>query len=176
MWQVTQSVQSPGGYGWSDTLMNGLGRNETRQNLRERRLWMRDTIFLGKKRGSFWTKKNNYCLLISLLSYTFLLSSFWVGSYSYYDTVCWLRWRWLKTVYINGFLMINDRDLFSYDVVYFNSSSNQPLQPVFRLDMYWSNLYWYHIDSKIYQHSVPYVSISFGIELYTIRMFVWFDK
>jgi hypothetical protein len=72
--------------------------------------------------------------------------------------------------------MINDRDLFSYDVVYFNSSSNQALHPVFRLDMYWSNLYWYHIDLKIYQHSVPYVSISFGIELCTIRMFGLINK
>jgi hypothetical protein len=57
MWHVAQSVQSSGGCGWSDTLRNGLGMDETYQNMRERRLWMRDTNFLGKNEWAVGVRK-----------------------------------------------------------------------------------------------------------------------
>jgi hypothetical protein len=36
---------------------NGLGRDGTHQNMRERRLWMRDTNFLGKNEGAVGVRK-----------------------------------------------------------------------------------------------------------------------
>jgi hypothetical protein len=51
--------------------MNGLGRNETHQNMRESRLWMRDTNFLEKNDGAIGVKKKplfltNICFGVSL--------------------------------------------------------------------------------------------------------------
>jgi hypothetical protein len=76
MWHVAQSVQSSRCCGWFDALRNGLGRDGTHQNMRERRLWMRDANFFGEEWGSCWSKKNHYSWLISVLGlvYTFFWS------------------------------------------------------------------------------------------------------
>jgi hypothetical protein len=56
---MTQSVQSSRGSGLFDTLRNGLGRDETHQNIRENRLWMRDANFFGKNERAVGVRKNS---------------------------------------------------------------------------------------------------------------------